>query len=118
VVDALTSSPRSHGESATAAATGSGTTRTCKVTRPYAWALANPSQRQYDDQLLRYWGWFSFRAGSEEQYSLSLSLLDTRKVPANGAYRAHGRHHTVNIRAVLKWTRLFLQILQSQCLSR
>jgi hypothetical protein len=31
----------------------------------------NPSQRQYDDQLLRNWGWFSFRAGSEEQYSLS-----------------------------------------------
>ena len=51
----------------------------------YSWPR-NPGQRQYDNPLLRNWGWFSIRTGSEEQSSLS--LLDTCKVPADGATTA------------------------------
>jgi hypothetical protein len=83
VVDAP-SSPRIYGESATAAATGSGTTRTCKVTLPYAWALATQAS---DNMTTNY---FVTGGGSVSALARSstLSPLDTRKVPANGATTA------------------------------
>ena len=40
VLDAVTTSPRIFAESNSVAATGTGTTRTCKLSIPYAWALA------------------------------------------------------------------------------
>jgi len=39
VTDAATTSPRFISESNTVAATGTGTTRTCKLSIPYSWAL-------------------------------------------------------------------------------
>jgi hypothetical protein len=86
VLDALTSGARSYGESATAAASGTGTTRTCKVTLPYAWALATQAS---DSMTTSY-----FVTGSGGSVSApvarssTLSPLDTRKVPANGATTA------------------------------
>ena len=71
VLDALTSSPRSYGESATAAATGSGTTRTRKVTLPYAWALATQASDNMTTSYFVTGGGSVSCAGSEEQYSLS-----------------------------------------------
>jgi hypothetical protein len=84
VIDASTSSARIYGESATAAATGSGTTRTCKVTLPYAWALATQAS---DNMTTSY---FVTGGGSVSALARSstLSQLDTRKVPANGATTA------------------------------
>jgi hypothetical protein len=84
VLDAVTSSPRSYGESATAAATGSGATRTCKVTLPYAWALATQAS---DNMTTTY---FVTGGGSVAAIARTstLSPLDTRKVPANGATTA------------------------------
>lgn len=43
VEDALTTSPRFLGETNSVAATGSGTTRTCKLSIPYSWGLATQS---------------------------------------------------------------------------
>src|SRR3979490_2167863 len=40
VLDAITTGARIFSESNTVAATGSGTTRTCKLSIPYSWALA------------------------------------------------------------------------------
>jgi hypothetical protein len=84
VLDAVTSSPRSYGESATAAATGSGATRTCKVTLPYAWALATQAS---DNMTTTY---FVTGGGSVAAIARTstLSPLDTRKVPANGGTTA------------------------------
>ena len=85
VLDALTSSPRSYGESATAAATGSGTTRTCKVTLPYAWALATQAS---DNMTTSYFVTGGGSVSAPVARSSTLSPLDTRKVPANGATTA------------------------------
>jgi hypothetical protein len=84
VLDALTTTPRSYGESATAAATGSGTTRTCKITLPYSWSLAT----QANDNMTT--SYFVTGGGSVSALARSstLSPLDTRKVPANGATTA------------------------------
>jgi hypothetical protein len=78
-----TLSTRSYGETATVAATGSGTTRTCKVTIPYAWGLAT----QGSDSMSTFYtvsGHASAAPGLPIRSS-SLFPLDTRKVPANGA---------------------------------
>jgi hypothetical protein len=85
VLDALSSSPRSYGESATAAATGSGTTRTCKVTVPYAWALATQAS---DSMTTSYFVTGGGSVSAPVARSSTLSPLDTRKVPANGATTA------------------------------
>jgi hypothetical protein len=79
---ALTGSPRSFRELGIAAATGSGSTRTCKVSIPYSWALATQSsdmmQTGYEitNNL--------FVALSLPARTSFLTPLDTRKVPANG----------------------------------
>jgi len=84
VLDAVTTSPRSYIESATAAATGSGTTRTCTLTIPYAWALAT----QASDSMTTSYGVIGTGTSAVTQRTSALSPLDTRKVPANGATTA------------------------------
>jgi hypothetical protein len=84
VLDAITSSaPRGYDESATAAATGSGTTRTCKLTIPYAWGLATQSA----DSMTVTYGVLGSSTTVATRTS-GLSPLATQKVPANGATTA------------------------------
>ena len=82
VVDQVANA-RIFNEAAAVAATGSGTTRTCKVTIPYAWALATQAS---DSMSTNYTvlGRGSVTTGLPLRSS-SLVPLDTRKVPANGA---------------------------------
>ena len=69
-------------ESNSVAATGTGTTRTCKLSIPYSWSLATQSS---DSMSTSYTvvGGGSATLGLPNRTS-SLSPLDTRKVPANG----------------------------------
>ena len=86
VLDAIaTGAPRILAESNTVAATGTGTTRTCKLSIPYSWGLTTQSS----DNMTTGYGVFGFTgtAGLPQRTS-SLSPLDTRKVPANGATTA------------------------------
>jgi hypothetical protein len=85
VDDALTSgSPRIFGESDTVAATGTGTTRTCKLSIPYSWALSTQaSDSMTTDYTVT--GAASTTGTTPPIRSTSLSPYDTRKVPANGA---------------------------------
>jgi hypothetical protein len=83
VFDAVTTTARGYEESATAAATGSGTTRTCKLTVPYAWALAT----QPSDSMTISYGVLGSSTTVATRTS-GLSPLDTQKVPANGATTA------------------------------
>jgi hypothetical protein len=85
VLDQLTTSARSYSESGTAAATGTGTTRTCKVTIPYAWALGTQAS---DTMTTTYVVFGTAGTGSVTQRTTGLSPLDSRKVPANGATTA------------------------------
>lgn len=85
VYDDETTSLRGYNESATAAATGSGTTRTCKLTIPYSWGLATASS---DSMTTSYDVFGSATTGGTLQRTSGLSPLDTRKVPANGATTA------------------------------
>jgi hypothetical protein len=80
-----TASPRFFGESNAVAATGSGTTRTCKLSIPYAWALTSQSS----DTMTTSYG-VSGTTGTTgvPERSSSMSPLDSRKVPANGAVTA------------------------------
>jgi len=82
MLDDITVSPRGYSESATAAATGSGTTRTCVLTIPYSWALAT----QASDSMTTSYGVFGIGSGGNAgtQRTSGLSPLDSRKVPANG----------------------------------
>ena len=78
-------SPVFFGESNTVAATGTGTTRTCKLSIPYAWSLTTPST---DSMSTSYSVLGSTGTTGLPQRSASRSPLDTRKVPANGAITA------------------------------
>lgn len=81
VLDAITTSPRTFSESNTVAATGSGVTRTCKLTIPYAWSLATQT---LDNMTTSYVVSGSTGTNGLPQRTSSLTPLDTRKVPANG----------------------------------
>ncbi len=80
-----TSSTRSFDEVAAVAATGSGTTRTCKVTIPYSWTLASPTT---DMVILTYTvsapGVF-FTISNTLPFRFASASLPNMKVPANGA---------------------------------
>ena len=78
-------SPVFFGESNAVAATGTGTTRTCKLSIPYAWSLTTPST---DSMSTSYSVLGSTGTTGLPQRSASRSPLDTRKVPANGAITA------------------------------
>jgi len=72
-------------ESNSVAATGTGTTRTCKLSIPYAWSLTT----QASDSMTTSYGVVGFTGTTGlPQRSSSLSPLDTRKVPASGAITA------------------------------
>ena len=82
VEDNLTAAFRLFDESDSVAATGTGTTRTCKLSIPYSWGLITPSS---DSMTTSYTvvGGGSATLGLPNRTS-GLSPLDTRKVPANG----------------------------------
>lgn len=86
VQDNLTGgAPRSIIESNTVAATGTGTTRTCKLSIPYSWSLLTSAN---DSITTSYSVSGSVGATGLPQRSSSLSPLDTRKVPASGTTTA------------------------------
>jgi hypothetical protein len=68
-------------ESNTVAATGTGTTRTCKLSIPYSWLLTN----QASDNMSTSYTVVGSTGTTMPQRSSSHFPLDTRKVPANGA---------------------------------
>jgi len=84
VLDAVQTSPRFFAESNTVVATGTGGTRTCKLSIPYSWALATQSS----DSMSTSYAVFGNTGTGLPQRTSGLSPLDTRKVPANGATTA------------------------------
>lgn len=80
VVDGTTS-PRVFDESNTVAATGTGSTRTCKLSIPYSWGLTTQST---DNMSTTYSVSGSTGTSGLPQRTSTLSPLDTRKVPSNG----------------------------------
>jgi hypothetical protein len=76
VLDAVTTSPRIYEETAIA----TGTTKTCKLTIPYSWALATQS----NDSMSTTYDVLGSGASVPPERTSLLSPLDTRKVPANG----------------------------------
>ena len=86
VGDAVTTgSPRFLTESNAVTATGTGSTRTCKLSIPYSWALATQTS---DNMGTSYFVSGGGTTSGLTQRTSSLSPLDTRKVPANGATTA------------------------------
>jgi hypothetical protein len=82
---ATTTSPRFFVESNTVAATGTGTTRTCKLSIPYSWGLTTQAS---DNMTTTYSVFGSTGTNGLPERSSTLSPLDTRKVPANGVITA------------------------------
>jgi hypothetical protein len=80
VVDGTTS-PRIFEESNTVAATGTGSTRTCKLSIPYSWGLTTQST---DTMSTTYSVFGSTGTSGLPQRTSTLSPVDTRRVPANG----------------------------------
>ena len=74
----------SFGESNTVAATGTGTTRTCKLSIPYSWSLTTQStdSMSTDYEVI---GTTGTTAPGLPTRGASRFPLDTRKVPASGA---------------------------------
>jgi len=72
-------------ESNSVAATGTGTTRTCKLSIPYSWGLTTQST---DNMSTSYEVFGSTGATGLPQRISTRSPLDTRKVPASGAITA------------------------------
>jgi len=84
VLDAVQTSARFFGESNSVAATGTGTTRTCKLSIPYSWGLTT----QTSDSMTTSYSVGGVTGTTLPQRSSTLTPLDTRKVPANGAITA------------------------------
>lgn len=87
VFDNGLASPHSFGEGDTVLATGTGATRTCKLSIPYSWGLMT----QATDMMTTGYtvtGGPSTTSATPPIRSSSLDPLDTRKVPANGATTA------------------------------
>lgn len=76
-----TPTPIFYDESNSVTATGSGTTRTCKLSIPYAWVLAT----QATDTMSTSYTVIGGTTTSVATRTATRSPLDTRKVPANGA---------------------------------
>jgi hypothetical protein len=85
VLDAVTTSPRFYTESNSVAATGTGGTRTCKLSIPYSWALATQSS---DSMTTSYSVIGTTGTTGLPLRGSTLSPLDIRKVPANGTVTA------------------------------
>jgi hypothetical protein len=71
-------------ESNTVAATGTGSTRTCKLTIPYAWSLATQST----DHMQTSYTVLGAAATGLPQRTSSRNPLDTRNIPGNGVTTA------------------------------
>jgi hypothetical protein len=72
-------------EADTVAATGTGSTRTCKLSIPYSWSLLTAAT---DNMTTNYTvSGTTGTAGLPQRFS-ARSPLDTRKVPANGTITA------------------------------
>jgi len=84
VVDGTTS-PRFFAESNSVAATGTGSTRTCKLSIPYSWGLNTQAS---DNMTTSYTVSGTTGTTGLPQRASTLNPLDTRKVPANGAITA------------------------------
>jgi len=84
VTDNITS-PRFLEESDTVAATGTGTTRTCKLSIPYSWSLLTATS---DSMATGYSVTGVAGTTGLPTRTSSLSSLDSRKVPANGTITA------------------------------
>jgi hypothetical protein len=82
---AATGSPTIFDESNTVAATGTGSTRTCKLSIPYSWSLTSQAT---DTMSTSYTVLGSTGATGLPQRTSDRSPLDSRKVPANGAITA------------------------------
>ena len=80
VVDGTTS-PRVFDETNTVAATGTGNTRTCKLSIPYSWGLTTQST---DNMSTSYSVFGSTGTSGLPQRTSTLSPTDVRKVPSNG----------------------------------
>jgi hypothetical protein len=78
----ITASPRIIDESNTVAATGTGATRTCKLSIPYSWGLLSQATDMMNTSYTV--GGATSTTGTPPVRSSGLSPLDTRKVPANG----------------------------------
>ena len=76
-----TTSPRIFDESNTVAATGTGSTRTCKLSIPYSWGLTT---QPTDIMSTSYSVFGSTGTSGLPQRSSVLTPLDTRTAPANG----------------------------------
>jgi hypothetical protein len=76
-----TTSPSFFSESNSVAATGSGTTRTCKLSIPYSWSLTTQSS---DNMTTSYVVVGTTGTTGLPQRSSSHAPLDTRKVLGNG----------------------------------
>jgi hypothetical protein len=84
VVDGTTS-PTVYSETNSVAATGTGSTRTCKLSIPYAWSLTTQAS---DRMTTGYIVSGTTGATGLPQRTSSRNPLDTRTVPANGAITA------------------------------
>ena len=82
---ATTASPTIYEESDTVTATGSGTTRTCKVSVPYSWSLSSQSS---DTMSISYTVLGTEGTTQALERTTNRSPLATDKVPANGATTA------------------------------
>ena len=80
-----TTSPTIYDEANVVAATGTGSTRTCKLTIPYSWSLTTQST---DSMTTDYSVIATTGTTGLPQRTATRSPLDTRKVPANGATTA------------------------------
>lgn len=80
-----TGNPTTFDESNTVAATGTGTTRTCKLSIPYSWSLATATS---DTMTTNYTVLGSTGATGLPQRTSLRNPIDSRKVPANGAITA------------------------------
>jgi hypothetical protein len=86
VSDGSGASARSFSEFGFVAATGTGSTRTCKVSIPYSWGLATQST---DTMTTSYEVSNNpFLTSTPPDRTSILTPVDTRKVPANGANTA------------------------------
>ncbi len=80
VEDNITSAFRNYDESVSAVATGSGSTRTCKLTIPYSWSLATQSA----DSINLSYVVFGGTSTNLTARTTGLSPLATKKVPSSG----------------------------------
>lgn len=81
VQEASTTGPLDFEDSNTVAATGSGATRTCKLSIPYSWSLATPTT---DTMTTSYTVLGSTGTNGLPQRTSSRTPLDSRKVPSTG----------------------------------